>query len=102
MAGVLLDDPVGSSAHAVLVLMGLALVSALRAALVNAKAVATAPSLVHTVGATQTPAFHTVTGEGFTAGGRAYLAVYHRMGAKVYETPWDTASSARAASGEES
>jgi hypothetical protein len=34
----------------------------------------------------------TVSGEGFTPGGRTYIAVYDLMGAKLYDTRWTTAT----------
>jgi hypothetical protein len=34
----------------------------------------------------------TVDGQGFTAGGRVYVAVYDQMGAKLYETRWVNAT----------
>ena len=34
----------------------------------------------------------TVAGQGFTPGGRVYLALYDQMGAKLYETRWVAAS----------
>jgi len=33
-----------------------------------------------------------VAGEGFTPGGRTYIAVYDLMGAKLYDTRWSTAT----------
>jgi hypothetical protein len=35
-----------------------------------------------------------VSGEGFTPGGRTYIAVYDLMGAKLYDTRWSTATQA--------
>jgi hypothetical protein len=35
-----------------------------------------------------------VTGEGFAAGGRVYVAIYDQMGAKLYETRWVKATPA--------
>jgi hypothetical protein len=34
----------------------------------------------------------TIDGQGFTAGGRVYVAVYDQMGAKLYETRWVNAT----------
>jgi hypothetical protein len=58
---------------------------------------AAAPSLADASAATQTPRLFSVTGQGFTPGGRVYLAVYDQMGARLYETRWVTASPATAA-----
>jgi hypothetical protein len=50
------------------------------------------PSLADVSATTQTARLFTVTGTGFSAGGRVYLAIYDQMGAKLYETRWITAS----------
>lgn len=50
------------------------------------------PGLTDVSATTRTPALFTVTGKGFTSGGRVYLAVYDQMGAKLFETRWVTAS----------
>src|SRR5215207_8267668 len=50
------------------------------------------PSLTDVSATTQTARLFTVTGTGFTAGGRVYLAIYDQMGAQLYETRWITAS----------
>jgi hypothetical protein len=55
------------------------------------RAAAPAPSLIDVSATTQTPALFTVTGTGFTPGGRVYLAIYDQMGARLYETRWVTA-----------
>ncbi|MEA2514848.1 MAG: hypothetical protein QOJ59_4337 [Thermomicrobiales bacterium] len=73
----------------VLVLLGLL---ALGGATGGRAAAAPVPSLVDVSATTQTPALFTVTGAGFTAGGRVYLAVYDQMGTKLIETRWVTAS----------
>ena len=44
------------------------------------------------VEAAQTPGTVNVTGNGFTAGGWVYVALYDRWGAKLYETRWLNAS----------
>jgi hypothetical protein len=49
------------------------------------------PSLTDVSATTQTPRLFTVTGNGFTPGGRVYLAIYDQMGAQLYETRWSTA-----------
>src|SRR5688500_3434071 len=49
------------------------------------------PSLVDVSATTETPRLFTVTGNGFTPGGRVYLAIYDQMGAQLYETRWSTA-----------
>jgi hypothetical protein len=49
------------------------------------------PSLVDVSATTLTPRLFTVTGSGFTPGGRVYLAIYDQMGAQLYETRWSTA-----------
>ena len=59
-----------------------------------AAAPAPGPSLADVSATTQTPWLFSVTGQGFTPGGRVYLAVYDRMGARLYETRWITASPA--------
>ena len=56
-----------------------------------------APTLADASATTRTPALFTVTGRDFTAGGRVYLAVYDRMGARLHETRWVTASRATVA-----
>jgi hypothetical protein len=50
------------------------------------------PSLTDVSATTQTARLFTVTGTGFTPGGRVYLAIYDQMGAQLYETRWITAS----------
>ena len=50
------------------------------------------PSLIDVSATTETVRLFTVTGQGFTAGGRVYLAIYDQMGAQLYETRWITAS----------
>jgi hypothetical protein len=52
----------------------------------------TAPALSDASATTQTSNLFTVSGAGFTAGGRVYLAIYDQMGAQLYETRWITAS----------
>jgi hypothetical protein len=52
------------------------------------------PSLADASATTQAPRLFTVTGNGFTAGGRVYLAIYDQMGARLYETRWITGSPA--------
>jgi hypothetical protein len=54
------------------------------------------PRLTDVSATTQTPRLFTVTGTGFTPGGRVYLAIYDQMGAQLYETRWITASPALA------
>lgn len=54
---------------------------------------AAVPSLTGVSAATQSAGLLTVTGKGFTAGGRVYLAIDDQMGAQLYETRWITASS---------
>src|SRR5215207_6485624 len=49
------------------------------------------PSLTDVSATTQTARLFTVTGTGFTPGGRVYLAIYDQMGAQLYETRWSTA-----------
>jgi hypothetical protein len=51
-----------------------------------------APALSDASATTQTSNLFTVSGAGFTAGGRVYLAIYDQMGAQLYETRWITAS----------
>lgn len=50
------------------------------------------PSLTDVSATTETLRLFTVTGTGFTPGGRVYLAIYDQMGAQLYETRWITAS----------
>jgi hypothetical protein len=50
------------------------------------------PSLTDVSDTTETAGRFTVTGTGFTPGGRVYLAIYDQMGAQLYETRWITAS----------
>lgn len=59
-----------------------------------ADTLAPTPSLTDVAAANQAPALFTVTGEGFTSGGRVDGAVYDQMGAKRYETRRVTASTA--------
>ena len=40
-----------------------------------------------------------VSGEGFTAGGRTYIAIYDQMGDKLYETRWSSATPAAVITG---
>ena len=49
------------------------------------------PSLADVSAATETTRLFTVTGNGFTPGGRVYLAIYDQMGKQLYETRWITA-----------
>jgi hypothetical protein len=51
-----------------------------------------APTLSDASAMTQTSTLFTVSGVGFTVGGRVYLAIYDQMGAQLYETRWITAS----------
>lgn len=51
-----------------------------------------APVLVGADSADKDPGTLTVSGEGFTGGGRVYVAIYDQMGAKLYETRWTAAS----------
>jgi hypothetical protein len=51
-----------------------------------------APALSDASATTHTSNLFTVSGAGFTAGGRVYLAIYDQMGAQLYETRWITAS----------
>jgi hypothetical protein len=46
------------------------------------------PLLFDATGAVTAPGMVTVDGQGFTAGGRVYVAIYDQMGAKLYETRW--------------
>jgi hypothetical protein len=50
------------------------------------------PTLSDASVTTQMSPLFTVTGTGFTAGGRVYLALYDQMGAQLYETRWITAN----------
>jgi hypothetical protein len=51
-------------------------------------ALADPPVLFDATGAATGPGMVTFDGQGFTAGGRVYIAVYDQMGAKLYETRW--------------
>jgi hypothetical protein len=53
---------------------------------------AAVPSLADVTATTRATGLFTVTGNGFTAGGRVYLAIYDQMGAQLYETRWITVS----------
>jgi hypothetical protein len=55
----------------------------------SADGAATAPPyLFDATTAASAPGMVTFDGQGFTAGGRVYIAVYDQMGAKLYETRW--------------
>lgn len=50
------------------------------------------PTLTDASAAAPARGVFTVAGQGFTPGGRVYLAIYDQMGAKLYQTRWLTAS----------
>lgn len=52
------------------------------------------PALTDVSATDPRPGVFTVAGQGFTPGGRVYLAIYDPMGAKLYETRWVTATPA--------
>jgi hypothetical protein len=54
---------------------------------------ASPPALLST-SATSVQGKIVVQGEGFSAGGRVYIAIYDEMGALLYETRWTTATPA--------
>ena len=55
-------------------------------------ALTAAPTLSDVSATTQTPQLFTVTGSGFTAGGRVYLTIYDQMSAQLFRTRWISAS----------
>jgi hypothetical protein len=70
--------------------LALALVSSL---LLFASPTAANPAApVLTAAAAVAPGSITLTGDGFTPGGRVYVALYDVWGAKLYETRWTAAS----------
>ena len=54
--------------------------------------VTTGPVLNAVVASSDLPDVVTVSGNGFTPGGRVYVALYDQWGAALYETRWVTAS----------
>jgi hypothetical protein len=57
-------------------------------------AISDPPLLFDATTAAAAPGMVTIDGQGFTTGGRVYVAVYDQMGAKLYETRWIWASAA--------
>jgi hypothetical protein len=57
-----------------------------------APAVVTGPVLSSVVAGSDLPNVVTVSGHGFTPGGRVYVALYDQWGVALYETRWVTAS----------
>jgi hypothetical protein len=92
MTSIRLVRPVLLAALLSLALLGPVTVLAAAADPLRLAPVAAAPTLNPGATSARAPWLFTVTGQGFTPGGRVYLAVYDQMGAKLYETRWIEAS----------